>query len=219
MFTSFVNEEFYTQKISSQELDILLADGWRHFGTHFFRYNLGFYKDEIRFVIPLRTRLSNFSLSKSQNRIWRKNQDLQAVIRPVEITKEKIILFEEHKRRFKNGIPDSIYDFLDSDASDTPCPAYEVCVYDNENLLAASFFDYGEKSISSIYGMFSPAASTRSLGIYTMLVEIDFAVKNGKSFYYQGYCYEGNSYYDYKKRFRGLEKFDWLGNWKNFEEK
>jgi arginine-tRNA-protein transferase len=92
----------------------------------------------------------------------------------------------------------------------------EVCVYTREKLLAASFFAVGEISISSIYAMFALEEAARSLGIFTILIEIDFAQKRGKQFYYQGYAYEGNSFYDYKKRFYGLEKFDWNGNWEVF---
>lgn len=214
---SFVNEEFYALKISPQQLDALLADGWRHFGAHFFRYNLGFYTGEIRPVIPLRIRLSDFSFSKSQRRILRKNQDLQTVIRPIEITPEKVILFNRHKRRFKRDAPFSIYDFLDFDAADTPCKTLEICVFDDERLLAVSFFDVGETATSSVYAIFSPEDAARSLGIFTMLLEIDFAIARGKDFYYSGYAYEGNSFYDYKKRFRALEWFDWRRNWENFK--
>ena len=185
---------------------------------HFFRYNLGFYEREIRLVIPLRIDLKKFSISKSQRRNVKKNQDLRTVIRPVEITAEKESLFEKHKQRFKEGVPDSIYDFLSFDAARVPCEANEVCVYDNEKLLAASFFDVGEKSISGVYAMFEPTETGRSLGIYTMLLEIEYARENGKEFYYQGYAYEGNSFYDYKKRFNNLERYDWRGNWKSYAE-
>ena len=51
-----------------------------------------------------------------------------------------------------------------------------------------------------------------------MLKEIQFAIETGKKFYYQGYSYEGNSFYDYKKRFRGSEAFDWTGNWAPLNE-
>lgn len=210
---SFINEEFYALRASPRQMDELLADGWRHFGRHFFRYNLGFYENEIRPVLPLRISLSDFTLSKSQRRILRRNQDLQIVIRPIEIDAEKEILFERHKRRFKTGAPDSIYDFLDADAAKTPCEALEICVCDKEKLLAASFFDVGETSVSSIYAIFAPEETSRSLGIFTMLLEIDFAIKSGKNFYYSGYAYAGNSFYDYKKRFSALEKYDWQGNW------
>ncbi|HEY0428864.1 MAG TPA: hypothetical protein VGC76_13870 [Pyrinomonadaceae bacterium] len=210
----FINEEFYTTEVSPQKLDALWAGGWRHFGTHFFRYNLGFYEAEIRRVLPLRIRLKDFSFSKSQRRVFRRNEDLRIVIRPVEITTEKELLFELHRCRFKRAAPFSLYDFLSYDAARVPCEALEVCAYRENELLAASFFDVGEQAVSSVYAIFAPDESARrSLGIYTLLLEIEWARAHKKDFLYQGYAYEGNSFYDYKKRFRALEKFDWKGRW------
>ena len=83
-------------------------------------------------------------------------------------------------------------------------------------LLPSAIFDVGARSVSAIYGMFEPDLATRSLGIFTMLKEIEFAIENEKEFYYQGYAYDGPSFYDYKKRFRVTESFDWKGNWRAF---
>jgi arginine-tRNA-protein transferase len=213
----FVNEEFYSQSVSPQQLDVLLADGWRHFGEHFFRYNIAFDEYALRRVLPLRIRLSAFALSKSQRRILKKNQDLQTIIRPIEITAEKKLLFEKHKKRFKHNVPDSIYDFLSQTPANVPCEALEVCVFSQEKLLAASFLDVGATAVSGVYAMFDPEENSRSLGIYTMLLVIKYAIENNKTFYYPGYAYAGKSFYDYKKRFSGLETFDWNGNWKTFE--
>ena len=44
----------------------------------------------------------------------------------------------------------------------------------------------------------------------------EFALGQGKELYYHGYAYEGESFYDYKKRFSALEEFDWEGNWVHF---
>jgi arginine-tRNA-protein transferase len=216
---SFINEEFYTFETSPHQMDFLLENGWRHFGTQFFRYNFGFYRNEIRRVFPLRIKLSDFSISKSQRRILRKNQDLRTVIRPIEINAEKEDLFERHKVRFDHGIPGSIYDFLSFSPSNVPCEAWEICIYDKNKLLAASFFDVSGNSTSGIYAMFTPEEKHRSLGILTMLYEIEFSIQNNKTFYYQGYVYEGESFYDYKKRFSAIEKFDWQGNWTKFDKK
>lgn len=213
---SFINEEFHAAAISPQQLDDLLADGWRHFGTQFFRYSIGVYEFDIRRVIPLRIRLADFSTSKSQRRVLKQNSDVQVLIRPVEITDESIALFEQHKQRFKSGVPDSIYDFLSSEPSRIPGEALEIAVYLDGKLIAASYFDIGERSVSAIYGMFDPKCTSRSLGIFTMLKVIEFAIENEKEFYYQGYAYEGRSFYDYKKRFRGTESYDWNGNWAPF---
>ena len=214
--TFFINEEFYLSKALPREMDTFWANGWRHFGENFFRYNLAFYENEIRWVTPLRIRLLDFTVSKSQRRTLKKNQDLRVIIRPAEITPEKNSLFQQHKRRFKRGVPRLIYDFLSIDAATAPCEVLEICVCANKKLLAASFFAVGEISVSSIYAMFAPEEAARSLGIFTMLMEIDFAQKHQKEFYYQGYAYEGNSFYDYKKRFNALEQFDWNGRWEIF---
>jgi arginyl-tRNA--protein-N-Asp/Glu arginylyltransferase len=211
-----INEEFKAESVAPVQVDLLLAKCWRHFGDHFFRYNFGIYEGEIRRVIPLRIRLADLELSKSQRRILRKNADLETAIRSAEINAETHELFERHKQRFRSGIPDSIYDFLSSDPSSGPTTVYEVNVSREDTLLAASFFDVGETSVSSIYGIFDPQETSRSLGIFTMLKEIEFALAAGKEFYYHGYAYEGESYYDYKKRFSALEHYDWAGDWTRF---
>jgi len=212
----FINEEFYAESVSPAQIDRLLEDGWRHFGTHFYRYSLGFHGPDIRRVIPLRIRLADFSLSKSQRRILNKNQDLETVIRPILITPRSESLFDRHKTRFDHSVPDSIYDFLSHEPATVPCSAMEISIFENDKLLAASYFDVGKNSLSGIYAMFEPEEGSRGLGIFTMLKEIEYALESGKGFYYQGYCYEGESFYDYKKRFRGTECFDWSGNWEVF---
>lgn len=208
-----INEEFYADAVTPRQLDLLLADAWRHFGSHFFRYSLGIYREEIRRVIPLRIRLADLLFSKSQRRNLRDNNDLRVEIRPINITPESEDLFHRHKHRFDHGVPSSIYDFLSHKPATIPCEAREVAVYDNDRLLAVSYFDIGLTATSGIYAAFDPQLQTRGLGIFTMLKEIEFSIDAGKEFYYQGYAYEGESFYDYKKRFAATEEFDWNGSW------
>jgi arginyl-tRNA--protein-N-Asp/Glu arginylyltransferase len=209
----FINEAFYADEVLPDQLDKLLERGWRHFGTHFFRYSYGFYELDIREVIPLRIRLEDFSLSKSQRRILRRNADLRIEVRPISITPEAEELFHRHKSRFKNGIPDSLYDFLSTEANSVPCEAKQISAYEDNELIAVSYFDIGDRTCSGVYATFDPKRSDRSLGIFTMLKEIEFAVDNRKQFYYQGYSFSGNSFYDYKRRFRGTEGYNWREEW------
>jgi arginyl-tRNA--protein-N-Asp/Glu arginylyltransferase len=215
---SLINQQFFADHVTSHQLDILLEQGWRHFGTHFFRYSYGFYELDVRLVIPLRIRLSNFSLTKSQRRTLNKNSELVSEVRPINITDECEALFARHKQRFKMGVPASIYDFLSHCPDTQPCTARELAVYNvDQRLVAVSYFDLGEQSTSGIYAMFDPEESNRRPGIFTMLKEIEYSIDSGKQFYYQGYAYEGTSFYDYKKQFRGTEAFDWNGNWNSYE--
>ena len=50
-----------------------------------------------------------------------------------------------------------------------------------------------------------------------MLKEIEFAREKRQNFYYHGYAYEGESFYDYKKRLSGLEAFDWKERWEPYK--
>ncbi|HSU25694.1 MAG TPA: hypothetical protein VLI65_06920 [Pyrinomonadaceae bacterium] len=214
---SFINEEFDAARVSPDQLDALLASGWRHFGTQFFRYNFALYQFDIRRVIPLRIRLADFTFSRSQRRVLRRNQDLETVVRPIEITTNSEFLFHRHKQRFNHGVPDSIYDFLSREPAVSPTEANEVAVFHGGRLVAVSYFDIGTSAVSGIYAMFEPTLNSRSLGIFTLLKEIEFAIGSGKRFYYLGYAYEGESFYDYKKRFRATEEFDWKGEWKKVQ--
>lgn len=208
-----INEEFIATDITPEQYDLLLGDAWRHFGSHFFRYNFGIFEDEIRRVIPLRIRLADFTLSKSQRRVLRRNGDLDVSIGPYEIAPETHALFERHKHRFKTGVPNSIYDFIARDAESSPTELLQITVRDSEKLVAASYFDLAERSVSAIYGCFDPEETSRSLGIFTMLKVMEYTASLGLKFYYHGYAYEGSSFYDYKKRFAAIEAFDWNGNW------
>ena len=97
-----------------------------------------------------------------KRRVLRRNADLQTQIRPIEITEEMHDLFEHHKRRFKSGVPNSVYDFILRNAATAPTQGFEVTVLSDKKLLAASFFDVGDTSISSIYAIFDPEETKRS---------------------------------------------------------
>jgi arginyl-tRNA--protein-N-Asp/Glu arginylyltransferase len=213
---NFINEEFYADRITPSQLDSLLADGWRHFGNHFFRYNLGLYEFDVRFVIPLRIRLDAFSFSKSQRRTLTRNSDLETNLESLCINAESSGLFERHRLRFRTHVPDSIFDFVSPEPNhlfDTK----QLSVRSGTDLLAESYFDIGERSISGVYATFDPAFSNRRLGIFTLLQEIEYAIDVGKEFYYLGYSYAGSSFYDYKKKFRSSEYLDWQRNlWKPY---
>lgn len=210
-----IHEEFFADRVRPDQMDILWSRGWRHFGTHFFRYNLGFLGFDMRDVLPLRIRLAEFSFTKSQRRVMRRNADLDVEIGPAVIDEKTEQLFHIHKTRFRENVPNSIFDFI-SPVDESPCETMHVRVTNAGKLIAQSFFDLGQTSASGIYGMFDPEYSRRSLGVFTMLKEIEYAIVAGMKFYYQGYCYEGESFYDYKKRFRASEVFDWNGKWNLF---
>jgi len=198
--------------MAPDEYDYYLENGWRHYAGHFTRYNFGDYDGDVYRVLPLRVRLDDWSPSRSQRRVLFKNTDVEASIGFILITDRVKALFDEHKRRFTFRPPDSIYDHVHWQGQ-IPTYTWQLTVQVDGVLKAASFFDCGERSISSIYTCFAREEGARSLGIYAILKTIEWGKKLGKDYYYPGYAYEEKSFYDYKKRIGALEVFDWRGDW------
>jgi arginine-tRNA-protein transferase len=210
-----INEYFVTNRVDASEMDLLWAQGWRHFGTYFFRYSNAHHDGRLCHVLPLRLKLSSFTPSRSQKRVLKRNRDVQIVIRDSVIDSEKEALFDRHRKRFKQNVPDSLYDFMSVLPAAVPCRNEEICVYDGDRLLAVSFLDIGETATSAVYAAFEPVESQRSLGIFTILSAIERSRALGCIYYYPGYAYREPSMYDYKKRFTGLEALNWEGGWES----
>jgi arginine-tRNA-protein transferase len=216
---SFIDEYFVSARATPEQMDILWGLGWRHFGSYFFRYSASLRRDGIHTVMPLRVDLSKFEPSRSQKRAIARNSSLRVIIRDTFIDEVKEALFYRHRVRFKENVPGSIYDFLSEEPAVEPCLNREICVYDGDALLAASFLDIGDQSTSAVYAMFEPAESKRSLGVFTMLEAIRYSLELGRKYYYPGYVYREPSVYDYKKNFAGSEYFDWIEGWKPYTRK
>lgn len=210
-------DSFYCSRATPAMMDAFWQDGWRHFGTYFFRTHIDLLDNVLMHIRSLRIRVKDFIPSKPQRRILRKNEDVRVEFQPIRLTEAHEILFQKHKQRFADPRPDSLHDFLSQEPAIMPCLAYECRVTAPDNrLLAVSFLDIGEHAASSLYAMFDTDESARSLGNFTLLAELEFARHSGKEFLYTGYAHEEHSFYDYKKHFAATEYYDWRGVWLPF---
>lgn len=204
-----MNEYFFHDSVSGRQMDWLWANGWRHFGTYFYRYARTIHADKPHHVMPLRIKLNSFIKSRSQKRILKKNKDLQVCFSPAFVSAEVETLFEKHKRRFRDNIPPSIFTFISKEPANTPCECLSLSLYLDEKLIGMSYLDSGEEANSSVYQCFDPEFAHRSLGIFMVLCSIEYSLKQDKRYYYHGYAYKEPSHYDYKKKFSALETFHW----------
>lgn len=214
-FPPVIFEEGNLPRADAAQMDALWADGWRHFGSRFFRYSVSLSEDQtLQRILPLRIALADFRLSKIHRRLLRRNADLKVEIAPATVDERREAMFQRHKMRFTSDIPESLRNFMpETDASRTPCECREIQILEQDRLIALSYLDLGREAASSVYAIFEPDAAERSPGIFTLLHEIEFARTTGRRFLYLGYATVGPSHYDYKKRFRGVQWFDWQGNW------
>ena len=213
------NPNVIEQYVQMQPLDPAIfdrfcEDGWCYWSDLLFRRNWWEWRGNPCRVILLRIRLKDFEFSKSQRKCLRKNIDLVVQSRPLRICREHIVLFHAHAERFRHNRPQMIEGFFSQWSHVMPCNGFEFDVFTKDKQhIASSFFHVGEKCMSGNYGIFDSEFQHRSLGTFTMLMEIMYAKQMGLEYYYPGFVYDIPSEFDYKLNFNNLEYFDWWGNW------
>lgn len=202
------------QPLHPMVFDRFCEDGWCYWSDMLFRRNFWEWRGQPCRVMLLRIALRDFHFSKSQRKCLRQNADLHVIRRPLQITKEHEQLFERHAERFSHNRPHSMYGFFSSWSHVMPSFGGMIDVYKGKQLIASSFFHLGMRSVAGNYGIFEPEESRRSLGTFTMLLELAMAMEYPQwQYYYPGFVYDLPSEFDYKLNFNNLEHFDWWGNW------
>jgi arginine-tRNA-protein transferase len=209
-----IDEMMYVPPVQlpGSTFDLLMQDGWRLLGGVFVRHNHTKWLGQPCQTIPLRIRLANFTISKSQRKVLQRNADLKVTFGPITINDQKKLLFLLHTERFSENIPPEIECFINERSDVLPVPGGEFSVYEGDTLIACSYIHVGDKCVNGTYCFYDPAYGHRSLGTFTFLLELFYGIENGFQFYYQGYTYNIPSGMDYKKGFHGVEKMDWANS-------
>lgn len=166
-------------------------------------------------VVNIRLNLKDYQFSKKYDKLLKKNSDrFTYSIGKACITKRKEKLYQQHKQRFKGFVYDNLKQFLYSDTFNSVFETYEIEIFDGDRLIAFSFFDKGNHSIASLLGVYDEEYSKYSLGVFSMLLEIDFGLGCGIKYYYPGYIFNQPSIFDYKLKLGNYDYYDWNGKWK-----
>jgi arginyl-tRNA--protein-N-Asp/Glu arginylyltransferase len=208
-----IEEYIPMESLHPRVFDLFCQDGWCYWSDLIFRRNLWEWKGHPCRVVLLRIRLKDFRFSKSQRKCMRRNADLRLIRRPLMIDLPHIELFHRHSERFGHNRPSSISGFFSPWSHVMPCTGLMFDVLHGAEHIATSFFHLGVTSMAGNYCIHHPDWADRSLGTFTMLMEIRNAIEMGKEYYYPGFVYDIPSEFDYKLNFNNLEYFDWWGNW------
>ncbi|PIE01841.1 MAG: arginyltransferase [Acidobacteria bacterium] len=205
---------FLAYQLSKSEFDYYLQSGWRKFGLCFFKPSC----EHCRRCQPLRVKVRDFKPSKSQRRVLRSNSDLEMKVQRLVFREDVYKLYLEHSKRFENNDISDRDQFLKAFIWQS-VPGFQSLYYLNEQLVAAGFLDVSTSGLSSVYFVFDPAYSKRSLGHFGAMMEMKLALKLGKKYYYLGYWIEENNSMNYKNRFEPFELLDWkTGEWLSQEK-
>ncbi|MBN2544411.1 MAG: hypothetical protein JXB50_01355 [Spirochaetes bacterium] len=205
--------------LTLDNLDIYLKNGWFRFSNSLFKSKFICIDEKISEIINIRLNLNYFCFKKTQKRILSKieKENFRTIIKKAEITHEKEIIYNKFKRNFKGFVLFSLYNFLYDNPKNPVFNTYEIDVYDNDRLIAFSFFDAGRQSIASLIAVYDPSYKKYSLGTYTILKEIEFCKDNNINYYYPGYILNNNQIFDYKLRIGPCEYLDEDYNWLQYK--
>ncbi len=197
--------------LSPESLDWYLSKGWYRMGATIFTTHFLYFKDKPYSAIWIRIDLQDFTFSKSQRKLMRRNAALfNTTVEPRVIDKERDELYKIYAEDFDGRLSPTISDSLEDYNGDTVFTTYEVTVREkiSNRLVADSYFDLGDAAAASILGIYDPGLKSFSLGYYTMLLEMEYCLAKGIRYYYPGYVVPGYQRFDYKLRLGESHYFD-----------
>ncbi len=212
-------EHYQPDFLFSEELDNYLSKGWFRSGPALHRSEVFCFEEFLHTVINIRLPLNGYTPKKRFRRIYKKvKNQFRVTVGHFYNSLEKETLYKSHKHRFNGFVVPTLFQYLNGeDAKDNDFAifdTYEVCIFDGDKLIGFSIFDIGNQSISSILGVFDSDYAQHSLGTFTMLEEIEFAISQGFTYYYPGYILHNTTIFDYKLRLGAMEFYNHDQEWK-----
>ena len=174
--------------------------------------------------LSARIRVSDFSLSKSQKRVLKRNARLTRQATSPWATEDQFALFRRYldTRHADGGMADmDIFEFA-AMIEETPIRSRVIEYTDpdkprEERLEAVCLTDVFDDGVSMVYSFFNPDLAKDSVGTYIILDHIQIAREAGLSFVYLGYWVPGSDKMAYKARFSGLEVYR-HGTWQQMRD-
>jgi len=216
-------ELYYPENsLKGQELDKYLERGWFRMGQAIFTTNFLKFNGLMYSSIWLRIELLKFKPSKTQQKLQKLNAKFRIEISPsVTLSSEHLTLFNKYKNYVPFDAASSLTHLLYDDKLNNIFDSYEVCIYDQQKLIACGFFDLGKDTSMGITCFYDPDYQKYSLGKYLIFLKIDFSQKKGMSYFYPGYFAPNYPMFDYKLDLARpfLEFLDLAtSQWKPFDE-
>lgn len=210
------------QECTKEKCEALILRGWRRFGAMYFRPICS----DCMACESIKIDVENYTFSKSERRILRKNSHLHTIIRHPTMSGEHLELFyryhayKHHTREWDAPKidPKNYYSSFVHGHSDF---GYEVLYFEDDKLIAVDLIDVLEEGISALYCYYDPNYQHLSLGKYTLLEQIALAKRLGLKWIYLGYYVEQCQSLAYKAKYRpyaqlqGRPEENELPVWKN----
>jgi len=191
--------------ITPEIYQTLTEQGFRRSGSHLYRPHCA----DCQACIPARVPVATFQPRRRQRRVLARNADLSVEVKPAVYSNEYYELYGKYiTGRHSDGdmYPPSaaqFRSFLLSQWSET----FFVCLYLRKTLLAVAVTDQQEAGVSAIYTFFDSEFPERSLGVMSILKQIELCQKRDLPYVYLGYWIRDSEKMRYKTEYRPVELF------------
>jgi arginyl-tRNA--protein-N-Asp/Glu arginylyltransferase len=191
------------RKITPEIYQQLTDQGFRRSGSHVYRPHCA----SCQACIPTRIPVDEFQPRRTQRRIRKRNQDLELRIEEAAFSRRHYHLYERYiSLRHADGdmypaSEDQYRSFLLSPWSNS----IFVSLYEGEKLLSVAVTDQQATGLSAIYTFFEPSDRKRSLGVMSILTQIELARQRNLPFLYLGYWVEACDKMAYKMDYQPAE--------------
>lgn len=196
-----MTHSFYAETLSPQFYERLIAKGFRRSGQAFYQNHC----PGCTACLPIRADVRHFSPSRSQRRVLKKNSDIRYSRRPAGFEADDFELYCNylHQRHpeSSNTTKEGYINFL----IDSPIQTEIMRYYLGKQLIGLGWIDIMPKSLSSVYFAFDPEFSSRSLGTYSILRQLELAKELGKDWLQLGFWVEKSQKMSYKSNFSPCE--------------
>jgi arginine-tRNA-protein transferase len=184
--------------LSPQELDEYLEKGWYRMGQTIFTCNFLHFNRTFFSAIWLKLRLENYTEDNTFKKLQKLNKAFKIIIQPASITEEKEDLFQKYKTGISFDTSASLQSLLFGESENNIYNTHEVCVYDQNQLIAVGYFDIGDKSVAGIVSFYDPEYKKHSLGKFLIYHKIAYSLQLQKTYFYPGYFAPNYPLFDYK---------------------
>jgi arginine-tRNA-protein transferase len=200
--------------VAPSDFDALLAAGERRSGRMMYRTQC----PSCAACVPLRVPVADHAPTQSQRRVWRRNEgDVRVAVGPPVVDEVRLNLYNRHKIERGLSTDDQPITALGYRTwlVDSCADSREVRYYVGDRLVAVSVLDVGLEAASSVYHYFDPDESRRSLGVFSVLAEIEVCRQWGLRWYYLGFWVEQCRSLAYKANYWPHERREG-GAWRRF---
>lgn len=191
--------------IDTKTYQSLTDQGFRRSGSHLYRPHC----QGCQACIPTRLPVARFAPNRTQRKVARRNADLDIRVEEAKFSRRHYHLYERYiSLRHADGdmypaSEDQYRSFLLSQWSNTVF----ISLYDGDRLLSVAVTDRQPNGLSAVYTFFEPNEEKRSLGVMSILAQVEICREWQLPYVYLGYWIKDCAKMAYKTKYRPTELY------------